>query len=61
MRFFGKSAEAQPEAPKPTTQAANLEAIPPCPTCGCEMPALLDNMSICCRQYVRNWFACSAA
>jgi hypothetical protein len=58
MQWF-KSAP-QPEA-EPTTQAANLEAIPPCPVCGCEMPALLDNRSTCCVMYMRNWWACSAA
>jgi hypothetical protein len=51
MRFFGKSAEAQPE-PKPTTQAA-VEEVPPCPWCGAAMPYLAESPKICCRRYWR--------
>jgi hypothetical protein len=57
MRIFGKSKEApKPEVKTPITQAAIMEAqIPDCPVCGCGAPAIWDNPSSCCRQYVRAW------
>lgn len=59
VRALMQSDEAKPEASsKPAEQ---LEAIPPCPYCGAEMPTLLDNRSTCCRQYLRSWFDCAAA
>lgn len=52
--------EAKPQTS--TKPADQLEAIPPCPVCGCEMSVALDDPpSTCCRRYLRNWFACAAA
>jgi hypothetical protein len=44
-----------------TKPAEQLEAIPPCPCCGAEQPFLTESRSLCCRQYLRSWFACAAA
>ena len=50
--------QSQPVAP---TAEQRAPFIPACPTCGAEMPFLLESRSPCCAVYVANFWTCAGA